>query len=81
MALFTYTLRSGVYDPSNAAYDAGWSEFTVNIAGWGTDPTTDKNYWIVRNSLGKEWGQNGYFLLARGKGHIEPYGFYYIRRN
>lgn len=50
----------------------GW-EYTnhaVMIVGWGeTTPSKEKpaqKYWIVRNTWGGEWGQHGYFLLARG---------------
>lgn len=33
----------------------------VSIVGWGTDPVTKKQYWIVRNSWGQYWGEMGYF--------------------
>ncbi|KAL8427585.1 hypothetical protein Efla_005760 [Eimeria flavescens] len=51
----------------------GW-EFTnhaVNIVGWGeteaTEASPPQKYWIVRNTWGSNWGNNGYFLLARGR--------------
>jgi len=39
---------------------------SVIIVGWGVDET-DQKYWIVRNSYGSNWGQNGDFLVRRGK--------------
>jgi cathepsin F len=39
----------------------------VNIVGYGTDPY-GTDYWIVRNTWGYDWGENGYFRLARGTG-------------
>jgi cathepsin X len=29
----------------------------VAIVGWGTDPETQEQYWIVRNSWGQYWGE------------------------
>lgn len=39
---------------------------SVVIIGWGVDDA-DKKYWIVRNSYGSGWGQNGDFLIRRGQ--------------
>jgi len=36
----------------------------VNIVGWGTSDGT--NYWLVRNSWGTFWGENGYFRIKQG---------------
>jgi C1A family cysteine protease len=38
----------------------------VVIVGWGVDPVNDTKYWIVRNSYGDKWGQNGDFMIRRG---------------
>jgi len=37
----------------------------VLLVGYGTDPTTSEDYWIVRNSWSPNWGDNGYILLHR----------------
>jgi C1A family cysteine protease len=45
-------------------------DHTVVIVGWGTQPANGStpaiNYWIMKNSWGSSWGQNGFFLIQRG---------------
>jgi len=53
---------SGVFDgcdQSNPDID-----HVVQLVGAGTDPSYG-DYWIVRNSWGPDWGENGYIRLAR----------------
>lgn len=37
----------------------------VQLVGYGHDPATNKDYWIIRNSWGPRWGENGYMRLLR----------------
>lgn len=64
------TGNKDVYIPSGTPSK---SFHTVVIVGWGNDGiATYKNvkytnipYWIVRNSYGKKWGDDGYFKFIR----------------
>jgi cathepsin X len=50
--------------------DDGYSQRTnhiVSITGWGIDSTTQKQFWIVRNSWGQYWGEMGYMRVEVGK--------------
>uniref|UniRef100_A0A1A8GR76 Cathepsin K n=1 Tax=Nothobranchius korthausae TaxID=1143690 RepID=A0A1A8GR76_9TELE len=59
--------RKGIY------YDANCNKEDINHAvlavGFGVSPK-GKKYWIVKNSWGEEWGNNGYILMARNRGNL-----------
>mmetsp|Transcript_23694 Transcript_23694/g.26384 ORF Transcript_23694/g.26384 Transcript_23694/m.26384 type:complete len:692 (-) Transcript_23694:208-2283(-) len=41
----------------------------VVVEGYGTDPDTHQDFWLVRNSWGPLWGEQGYIRLHR----VNPY--------
>jgi len=54
--------KSGVYRHLTGQYLGGHS---VKMIGYGTQNSTD--YWLVQNSWTTTWGDEGYFMILRGK--------------
>lgn len=53
--------KSGVYKHTSGQPLGGHA---IKIIGWGVEDGTD--YWIVANSWNSDWGDNGFFKIARG---------------
>ncbi len=58
---------NGIYNPSNTtcSNDISKQDHGVIIIGYGREKNLD--YWIIRNSWGADWGENGHMRLVRGK--------------
>ena len=57
-----YYYTGGILDVPNCGNQP---THAVLLVGYGSE--NGKDFWILKNSLGEEWGEKGYFRLARGK--------------
>jgi len=55
----------GIADPSEEDCDHGYVDHYVTLVGFGT--STGKPYWVIKNSWGEDWGEDGYYRIVRGK--------------
>lgn len=55
-----------------------WPNHAILLTGFGTEDGID--YWILKNSWGTDWGENGFFRIQRGVGlcGIDLYASYPI---
>ncbi|WAR25374.1 CATC-like protein [Mya arenaria] len=67
-----FNYKGGVYHHTGLQDRFNPFEITnhaVLLVGYGTDrtnPDAPENYWIVKNSWGEGWGEDGYFRIRRG---------------
>ena len=59
------TYSSGILDVTSTKCPTSGINHAVTLVGYGTG---SPNYWIVKNSWGKNWGESGYFRIRRGNG-------------
>ena len=61
---YSFQLYStGIYDESSCSPEG--LDHAVGCVGYGTEAGV--NYWIVRNSWGTSWGENGYIRMVKDK--------------
>mmetsp|Transcript_26199 Transcript_26199/g.45078 ORF Transcript_26199/g.45078 Transcript_26199/m.45078 type:complete len:340 (-) Transcript_26199:525-1544(-) len=53
--------KTGVYQKTVEDTIGGHA---IKIVGWGSEKGLD--YWLIANSWGDQWGENGYFRIRRG---------------
>ena len=63
---FTFTSKS-IYQWNKRDKQVG--SHAIEIVGWGEQ--SNKKYWIVKNSWGTDWGDQGYFKILRGVNECE----------
>jgi len=57
-----YSYSSGIYHHTTGGYEGGHA---VKMIGYGTE--NGEKYWLVANSWDKDWGEDGFFRILRGK--------------
>lgn len=64
-----HSYKSGVYDDKSCMGTNDALNHAVLLVGYGTD---DKggDYWLIKNSWGNKWGDNGYIKIARNRGNL-----------
>ncbi|KAL4629527.1 cathepsin L1-like [Arapaima gigas] len=58
--------RGGIYNDLKCSNLK--TNHAVLVVGYGTDNGQD--YWLVKNSWGTAWGENGFFRMARNKNNL-----------
>ena len=56
---------------SNGVYNKCTNTSTnhaILVVGYGTDEASGLDYWLIRNSWGSDWGNNGFIKIQRGAG-------------
>ena len=56
----------GVYTSDKCKQGVQDVNHAVLVVGYGRSQV-DGPYWIIKNSWGSNWGENGYFRIARGR--------------
>ena len=72
--------KSGIYmSPNNNWFinnlpKPEWEkvDHSMVLVGWGVENKNGKNvkYWVIQNSWGSNWGENGYMRFIRGIDHL-----------
>lgn len=68
MEIYTdfFNYKSGIYSHASGSYAGGHA---IKIIGWGADNGT--SYWLVANSWGTQWGENGFFKIEIGTLNVD----------
>lgn len=64
---YTFDAKNDIYEWNGKGPQVGGH--AVVIIGWGKEK--NKDYWIIRNSWGTSWGDEGYFRMVRGTNNCQ----------
>jgi len=62
--------RSGVLQIKNCPTRRQDMDHAMVVVGYGYDNVLKIPYWIIKNSWGTKWGENGYLRLAKDAGNM-----------
>lgn len=60
-----YSYEEGIWHEPNCSHEAN-AFFSVLLIGYGTDEF-ERDYWILKNFFGTNWGERGYFRMSRNQ--------------
>lgn len=45
-------------------------DHSVLLVGWGEDKLSGEKYWVLQNTWGPNWGEDGFFRIKRGSDEL-----------
>lgn len=64
---YTFDAKNDIYEWNGEGEQVGGH--AVEIVGWGSE--NGKDYWIIENSWGVDWGDKGFFRMIRGTNNCQ----------
>jgi cathepsin L len=61
--------QSGILSTNNCSNLIDNLDHAIVVVGYGYNATLQQSYWIIKNSWGTSWGENGYMRLAKDAGN------------